>query len=462
MRPDNPTVRAEAAAPQPSDSNRQELHTRDCLLTIEQTATFLRVSPTWVRRHQCELPIVRVGRLIRVDAALLLRQYSGTIHSGKPLNQASEERTRMIQRNQNGYVYKRGAAKIWYGRFREDIRMPDGTAKRRTRNVRLGTQAELPTRSSAIICLQKQMALQKPKLAMTFLDLHNRWQVAEVPTIKITTANYYQKILRAHILPVFGSRTITDITRENVQVFLAEQAPKYAKNTLRGMRVSLGRVLRWAVECGWLEKNPCANVRLPDAGVEQIVHKPLSSEQILAIAAKVADPYRALVRFLAVTGLRIGEAIGIKWSDFDADVLTVSRTIYEGRAQSPKTKRSVRSLPIPAALISELRQLGDGEFIFHSRAGTPVNPGNALKRYIRPAAQALGVQLDGWHAFRRGVATQLLRNGESAKLVSAILGNSIGTLLESYDLPQVENVRGVLAQVAETLLPNVTNPAPAN
>src|ERR1700686_4940701 len=56
-------------------------------------------------------------------------------------------------------------------------------------------------------------------------------------------------------------------------------------------------------------------------------------------------------------GLRIGEAIGIKWSDFDGDVLTVSRTIYEGKAQSPKTQKSVRSLPIPAPLLERMRKV---------------------------------------------------------------------------------------------------------
>jgi integrase len=156
-----------------------------------------------------------------------------------------------------------------------------------------------------------------------------------------------------------------------------------------------------------------------------------------------------------------GEAIGIKWSDFDGDVLRVSRTIYEGKAQSPKTARSVRSLPLPGALISRMRALKNSEYVFSSRKGTPVNPGNALKRYVAPAAEKLGIELDGWHAFRRTVATRLLRSGESPKLVSGILGNSVEILLKAYDLPEIESFRVPLAQVAEQLLPTVTNSAPA-
>ena len=365
----------------------------------------------------------------------------------------------MIQRNQSGHVYKRGAAKVWYGRFREDVLTPTGKIVRRTRNVRLGTTNELPTRASAVIRLQKQMALQKPKTVITFTDLHRRWEIAEVPTIKATTANYYQKVLRAHVLPVFGNREIASIRREDIQVFLAEQAPKYTKNTLRGMRVSLGKVLTWAVDNNWLEKNPCSNIKLPVAGKERKNHRPLKANHVIAIVERLKEPYSTLVLFLAVTGLRVGEAIGVKWSDFDSDVLTVSRTIYEGKAQSRKTEKSNRRLPITTALLARVRKLGGNEYVFRSRTGTPVNPGNALKRYIRPVAEELGIELDGWHAFRRTVATALLRSGESAKLVSDILGNSVEILLKSYDLPEVGNFRAPLAQVAGTLLPTVTNPA---
>lgn len=430
-------------------------------LTIPQAAEILKVSNSWIWRHLPELPHSRVGRLVRIDKGLLLRKYSGTILAGKPLNQASNERSRMIQRNQNGYVYKRGAAKVWYGRFREDVLTPNGKLVRRPRNVRLGTINELPSRASAMIRLQQQIALQKPKTVMTFAELHKRWEVAEVPTMKTTTANYYQKILRAHLLPVFGNREIASIGREDVQVFLAEQAPKYTKNTLRGMRVSLGKVLTWAVDSNRLEKNACSKVKLPDAGKEKTVHRPLKAEQVIAISNDLKEPYSTLILFLAVTGLRIGEAIGIKWSDFDGDVVTVLRTIYEGKAQSPKTQKSIRSLPIPAPLLERMQKLGGTEYVFRSREGTPVNPGNALKRYVRPVADKLKIDLDGWHAFRRTVATKMLRSGQSAKLVSDILGNSVEILLKDYDLPEVENFRAPLAQVAGTLLPNVTNLASA-
>ena len=235
----------------------------------------------------------------------------------------------------------------------------------------------------------------------------------------------------------------------------------YCRNTLRGMRVSLGRVLSWAVACGWLEKNPCAGVQLPHAGkrIERTVLKP---EQTLAIANKLDEPYATLILFLAVSGLRISEAIGIKWTDFDDDVLRVSRRIYEGKEGTTKTERSERCLPIPGSLLARMRLLGGGEWVFRSRSGTPVNPGNMLKRYVRPAVKELGIEIGGWHDFRHTLATRSLRKWPT-KVVSEILGHSdVHTTLRVYHHIETDDFRAPLNELADELLRDVTKSPSAN
>jgi integrase len=427
----------------------------DRLLSVSETATFLGVSETWVRRHQHELPIVRTGRLVRFDYVLLRRQFHGKKSSGNRLKTGGNLSLRRYQR---GYVYKTGKKeKVWYGMWREDARTPEGEIVRRQRNVRLGTLAQLPTRMAAYDRLTQQMAFpNKPSVELTFSELVERWEEAVVPTIKTTTANYYRKMLRAHLKLHFGQQEISAIGRYEVERFLAEQAKVYSRNTLRGMRVSLGRVLSWAVDCGWLETNPCAGVRLPRSG-GRIVRTVLKPEQLVAIAQRLQEPYATLVLFLAVTGLRIGEAIGIKWSDFEGDVLHICRRIYEGKADTTKTKESSRSLPIPAMLLKRMRLLGGKEWVFRSRENTPINPGNALKRYVRPVAEALGIALGGWHDLRHTLTTGLLRSGVSPKIVSKILGHSdVQITLNVYDHPEVENFREPLTAVADQLLRDVT------
>jgi integrase len=363
-----------------------------------------------------------------------------------------------LRRYQRGYVYKTGKkVKVWYGMWREDVLNQDGKTSRRQRNIRLGTVSELPTRAAAFEELSRQMGLsRKPSVMMTLSELFERWKVVVVPTIKTTTADYYQKILRAHVVPNFGKREVSSIGRYDIESFLAERAQMYSRNTLRGMRVSLGRLMSWAVACGWLEKNPCAGVKLPHAG-KKVVRTVLKPSQVTAIAERLDEPYSTLVLFLAVTGLRIGEAIGIKWRDFEGDVLHISRRIYEGKSDTTKTKGSDRSLPIPKVLLERMRLLGGDDWVFRSREGTPVNPGNVLKRYVRPIVRELGISLGGWHDFRHTLTTGLLRSGASPKVVSNILGHAdVQITLDIYDHPDVESFRAPLDRVANQLLRDVT------
>ena len=147
------------------------------------------------------------------------------------------------------------------------------------------------------------------------------------------------RCLASAILPAFGQREISTINRSDVEFFLADRAQAYCKNTLRGMRVSLGRVLSWAGACDWIEKNPCSGVALPQAGkrVKRTVLKP---EQVLAIASALVEPYSTIVLFLASTGPRVSEAAAIRWEDFDGDVLHVHRRLYDGWTRRRRQARN--------------------------------------------------------------------------------------------------------------------------
>jgi integrase len=258
------------------------------------------------------------------------------------------------------------------------------------------------------------------------------------------------------VIPVFGNWNVSEIGRYDVEMFLADGARKYCRNTLRGMRASLSRILSWAVACEWIEKNPCGGVKLPRAG-EKVIRTILTAEEINALAATLHEPYSTLVLFLAGTGLRVGEAIAIKWSDFEGDVLHVCRRIYEGKLDTTKTQGGERSLPIPRALLSQMKALGCGEWVFRSREGTPINPGNALKRYVRPAAKKLGIALGGWHDFRHTLNTTLRKHGWSARVRADILGHaSLHMTEEVYDHADREDFRVALAEIEGQLLRDVT------
>ena len=424
------------------------------LLSVADVADLLGVSDSWVRRHINELPAVRVGRIIRFDAELLSEQLRARIESGKSLK---PERTTMLFRYQRGHVFQRGTrAKVWYGMFREDIRKPDGQIERHLRKVRLGTVTELPTKSAARNCLLEHLRVSSTTADMSFQELTERWEKAEGATMKNSTLSHYQHTLRAYVLGTFGKRKIAAINREEIQNFLTEQARKYSESSLRSMRVVLALTLGWANDCGWLPKNPCTRIKLPKrTGGRKVVRTVMTPEQVKAISEKLEEPYATLVLFLAASGLRIGEAVALRWSDFNGNVLRVERRIFDGEVDAVKSKTSERSLPVDPALLERMKKLGSGEWVFRSRTGTPINPGNALRRYLQPAAKGLGISLGGWHDFRHTLTTTLRRNGVHPKVISGILGHAkVNLAMDVYDRATVDDFQRPIADVVKQLLPS--------
>jgi len=121
------------------------------------------------------------------------------------------------------------------------------------RNIRLGTLAELPTKIAARNKLADLLKESSPTIELSFDELRERWAKAEGPTLKDTTLGHYENALRAYVVPVFGSRSISEISREDVQLFLADQASRYSRSALRSMRVVLSLTLGWAKRNGWIE-----------------------------------------------------------------------------------------------------------------------------------------------------------------------------------------------------------------
>ena len=82
-----------------------------------------------------------------------------------------------------------------------------------------------------------------------------------------------------------------------------------------------------------------------------------------------------------------------------------------------------------------------------------MNPGNVLKRYIRPVAKERNIDLGGWHDFRHTVATSMLRAGHGVKVVSELPGHSdVPITLRTYDHVESDAFRAPLNEAASQLL----------
>jgi integrase len=163
--------------------------------------------------------------------------------------------------------------------------------------------------------------------------------------------------------------------------------------------------LQSAVEWNYLTANPARGLVVGDRHPknERVF---LTPTQVRKLISALPEPCRAIVLVLALTGLRIGELLALRWKHVDRSVgvIRVGETVYEGQFGSPKTRSSRRDVPMSQPVREILLRLAEGEepddLVFRSRAGTPINPKNLANRVLRPACRELKLPVVGWHSFR--------------------------------------------------------------
>jgi hypothetical protein len=133
---------------------------------------------------------------------------------------------------------------------------------------------------------------------------------------------------------------------------------------------------------------------------------------------------------LTHTGLRIGEAIALRWSDVDFNRrrVSVERRYYRGTFDRPKSKYGRRKVPLSEGMARELEAqwlLAENVegLLFPSEVGGVIDGSNLMRRVLKPAGRRAGVPWVGFHTFRHTCATMLLRAGWNAKQVQITLGH---------------------------------------
>ena len=244
-----------------------------------------------------------------------------------------------------------------------------------------------------------------------------------MPHLKASSIRYYGSQIRCHLLPRFGQWRIKDITKVEVQRFLADKRKQgFSGSSVHGMRTALGKVLQAAVDWNYLEHNSARGIRLGDRSPAQ-ERLYLLPNQLSPLLNSLSEPCRTLVVIIALTGLRIGELLALRWKhiDFKNDVIHLRETVFEGQFGAPKTKSSRRDVPMSQPVREAfMAQCYDTEteaeqLVLASRNGTPINPKNLLRRILQPACRKLHLPLISWHSFRHTHATLLGEVGESLR-----------------------------------------------
>lgn len=333
-------------------------------------------------------------------------------------------------------VYKRGGAYV--------VRYRDPQGKQRQRAARTLAEARrLRSELSADVSRGEYRADTKT----TFATYAERWLASYAGRtargLKPETLAEYRRDL-ARAVEHFGRRRLGEIGPPDIKAFAKKLADTgLSAATVRRLMVPLKALLATAVEDGLLRANPSAGVRLPipaTSAVEGEDAKALTSEQARALVAEVPDGWRRLlVRLMAETGLRVGEALGLRWRDVSDGRLRVRQRVREGIVGTPKSRNGGREVPVSRETSRALaaHRLAstystDDDFVFASAAGTAHHASN-LYGWYKPAAERAGMGWAGFHTLRHTAASRWLMAGVGIAQVSRLLGHAdAGFTLRTY------------------------------
>ena len=261
-------------------------------------------------------------------------------------------------------------------------------------------------------------------------------------------------------------RKLRDLSPRLLQQFYNYKAETehLSPKTIVNINLFLHKALSYAVSEGYIPSNPASSINLPRGNKPQIEIL-TRDEQTRLFRASYQHRYGVFIRLTLFTGLRIGELLGLRWEDLDAQagILHIRRTLNrlnkitrpvnpgenstEIVIQSPKSQNSIRSIPLLPAVVQDLRiwravQQDDeiaAQGNYHSSGmivtntlGGYVEP-RTFKDYYGQILSLAGLRHFTFHALRHTFASRAVEQGMDMKTLSTILGHySVAFTMDTY------------------------------
>lgn len=299
---------------------------------------------------------------------------------------------------------------------------------------------------------------------MTVGEWIDKWLEGRKPHIAYHSWRNYGVMIRNHIKPELGGIKIKDLTTRQIQNLLNYKFENgridgeggLSARTVKYIYQTLYSALKQAKKERLIPYNAAEPVELPKKRDKEDAINTYNSEQIdllLNTAKEMDGPYYSAFYLVLSTGLRMGEVLGLKWKDINLKEKTLSinrqlQRIDEGLVfKSPKTKTSIRMIPLSDDIVKVLKshkikqgefklRLGeaynDNDLVICIKNGKPKDPRN-LYRKFKQAIKKAELPDIRFHDLRHTFATLALEAGVPAKVIQEILGHaSISTTLDTY------------------------------
>lgn len=301
-----------------------------------------------------------------------------------------------------------------------------------------------------------------------FQEIIRLWRLDKKQYVKTSTISAYTLLIENHILPAFGK--VDRINEADVQEFVFEKLNSgLSQKSIKDILIVLKMILKFGVKNGYFEYTQI-DIKFPTQRERQEIEV-LSRSNHRKVISHIQEnfTFRNLGIYICLcAGMRIGEICALKWEDIDTEsgIISVKKTIQrvymiEGEERytelildSPKTKNSIRDIPMTRDLLKLLKPLkrimNNNNFVLTNES-KPTEP-RTYRNYYKQFMQEIGVPILKFHGLRHSFATRCIESKCDYKTVSVILGHSnISTTLNLYVHPNMEQKKKCIDQMVKAL-----------
>ncbi len=342
-----------------------------------------------------------------------------------------------------GSVYQRKDGR-WCAQYRD--------AKDRVKYIYRKTKAEAKKALREALKDRDDGFVPADRLTVSlYLD---EWMEERKNTVSARTWRVQESIIRCRVKPHIGDTRLCKLTPADVRAMyrrlikdgLTPSTVSHAHNLLK-------QAMRDAVREKRIRTNPLEDVKPPKQTRKD--KDVLTPEEVRRLLDTVSgDRFECAFYLLALTGVRIGECLALRYENVDlrAGTIRIERTLHHGECSEPKTQNSRRRLSLPQrtlqALVRHCEVSGDQSgYLFQTSTGKPVDVSNFYKWTWKPALRRAGLPENITpHQLRHGTASLLLNQNVPVPVVSRYLGHANPGVTMKVYAHMIDGMGGMAAQ----------------
>ena len=295
---------------------------------------------------------------------------------------------------------------------------------------------------------------------VTFNALLDRYIDEEMPA-RHSTKGSYTSIINKRLRPQWGLFLISDIRPADLHAWF--QSLALAPVTKGHLRSLMHKLFDLATLWEYLpleRRNPIEIVKIKNVTMRSKESVVLSPDQFRDVVKRLPENVNMIAVTMGCLGLRVSEALGLKWSDIDWELQTVTirRSAYRGAIDETKTTSSKAKLPLHPVLAELLivwRTKVESEWVFaNPSTDMPYQSPSMQQRWVRPAGEAIGIKGLGFHSLRHSYRSWLDSAGIAPGVTKDLMRHSaISTTFNVYGRALSLEKREANSKVIEMLFP---------